>query len=82
MIKRILAIIGIVVLVGMYLAALIAAIAGSGYSNAIFTAAIASTIAVPVIIHLFLMINNARQGKSVMDNPYSYRDKPEDEDGN
>lgn len=75
MTKRILAMAGVILLVGLYIAALVFAIIGSGYFKNMFIAAVAATIAVPVIIHLFMMMNNVKEGRSVGDETYSYRDK-------
>lgn len=72
--KRILALLGVIVLVGLYLMTLVFAFMKNAYSMHLFIASIAATIAIPLMIHLFLMINNVRHGKKVFDNPYSYRD--------
>jgi len=73
--KRILAMLAVVLLVGMYVATLIFAIIGNGYFKNLFAISLASTIAVPVIIHLGLAMSNVKKGKKVLDNPYSYQDK-------
>lgn len=74
MIKRIMAMIVIVILAGLYLTAFVSALLGfEGYMT-VLTAALAATVILPVTIHLFLMINNARKGKSVMDEPYAYKE--------
>lgn len=73
--RRILAILGVVLLVGMYIATLIFAIIGNGYFKNLFALSLALTIAVPVILHLALVMSNVKKGKDVMDNPYSYQDK-------
>ncbi len=73
--KRILALLGVILLIGMYLTTLILALLNNPHFMNLFVLSILCTIAVPVIIHLFLMMNNARHGKNVMDETYSYRDK-------
>ncbi len=73
--RRVLALIGVILLVGLYLSTLILALIGNPAFFGLFLASVVSTIAVPVILHLFLMLNNARKGKSVMDETYSYREK-------
>ena len=78
--KRILALAGVIILVGMYLSALILAVMGSSRSMNLFVLSLACTIAIPVMIHLFMMLNNARHGKNIMDETYSYREKKEDGD--
>ncbi len=77
--KRIAALIGVIILAGMYIATLIFAIIGSANTVNLFVASIACTIMVPVIIHLFMMMLNARKGKNVMDETYSYREKKEEQ---
>ena len=77
--KRILAAAGIVILLGLYILTLVTALAGGPFMG-VFMAALAATIVLPIIIHLFLMINNARNGKSVMDEPYKYKERTEGAD--
>ncbi len=79
-IRRILALLGVVFLVGLYVAAFILSFLNYPGANRLFLAAIICTIAIPIIIHLLLMMNNVRKGKSVMDEPYSYRDKSKDKE--
>lgn len=76
--KRILALIGVILIAGMYIATLILALIGSSSTLNLFLLSILLTIMVPLIIHLFLMMLNARNGKSVMDETYSYREKKDD----
>ena len=76
--KRILALIGIIILVGLYVAAFILAILNSPDTRRMFMAAIVCTVMIPVMIHLLLMMNNARKGKDVLDETYSYREKKDD----
>lgn len=72
--KRGLAIVGVIILVGLYIATLILAVIGSGYFVRMFWASVAATIALPIMLHLFLSLHNLKRGKSTLDNPYSYRD--------
>lgn len=51
--KRILAIIGIVILAGLYIAALILAIIGSESTNKMFMACICATVLVPVMMWVY-----------------------------
>ncbi len=76
--KRIAALIGVILLAGMYLLTLVLAILGNENTLNIFIASIVCTIMVPVMIHLFLMLLNARKGKNVMDETYSYREKTDE----
>ena len=73
--KRILALIGVIIIALMYISTLVLALIGSNQTMNLFLLSILCTIMVPIIIHLFLMLNNARHGKSIMDEPYSYREK-------
>ncbi|MCR5488190.1 MAG: hypothetical protein K6F35_11830 [Lachnospiraceae bacterium] len=72
--KRILALAGVLLLLGLYISTLVLAVIGSELFSRLFLLSIVSTIAVPIILHLFLMLNNARHGRSVMDETYSYRE--------
>ena len=76
--KRILALAGVVLLVGMYISTLVLAVMNNKSFVNLFVLSVVCTIAVPIIIHLFLMLNNARKGKSVMDETYSYRDSSDE----
>ena len=73
--KRILAIGGIVILVGMYIITFILAIMNHPDTGRLLMASIVCTVFIPVMIHLLLMKNNARKGKNVFDEPYSYREE-------
>ena len=53
MAKRIVAIAGIVILVGMYIVTLILAIMNNELSNRFFTASIVCTVVIPVLIWVF-----------------------------
>lgn len=76
--KRILALTGAILIAGMYIATLILALTGSGNTMNLFLLSILFTIMVPLIIHFFLMMLNARNGKNIMDETYSYREKKDD----
>ncbi len=78
MFKRILAIAGVVILVLMYIATFVLAIMNHPDTGKLLMAAIVCTVFIPVMIHLLLMMNNARKGKNVFDEPYSYREDKED----
>ena len=54
-IRRILAIIGIVLLAGLYIATIFAAFTASENSFGLFMASIAATIIIPVLIWLFTL---------------------------
>ena len=74
-VKRILALIGVILIAGMYAATLILAVAGSEHTMNLFMLSILLTIMVPLIIHLFLMMLNVRKGRGIMDETYTYREK-------
>ncbi len=78
MFKRVLAIAGVVILVLMYIATFVLAIMNHPDTGKLLMAAIVCTVFIPVMIHLLLMMNNARKGKNVFDEPYSYREEKED----
>ena len=75
MFKRIAALVGVVLLCLMYITALVAAVIGSEFAGKILAVALVCTIIVPVMIHLLLMMKNAREGRSVMDETYQYKNK-------
>lgn|GEM_PF-6313992 len=54
--RRILAVIGIALLLGMYLACFILALIGKHQATDLFRAALAATIAVPLMLYAFLML--------------------------
>ena len=76
--KRIAALTGVILLAGMYLLTLILAVLGNENTVNLFIASVACTIMVPIMIHLFLMLLNARKGKNVMDETYSYKEKSDE----
>ncbi len=74
-IKRILALAGVVLLAALYISTLVLALIGSKEALKLLVVAVFCTIAVPVMIHLFLMMTNIRKGKNLYDETYDYRDK-------
>ncbi|MCR5154710.1 MAG: hypothetical protein K6B75_07680 [Lachnospiraceae bacterium] len=66
MAKRIIAILGIAILVGTYIAALVAGITASPEAHNIFFAALVLTFVVPVIMWIFLrMVAHSKDGKGM-----------------
>lgn len=57
-VKRILAIAGILIIAALYIITLILALKGSESTARLFTASIAATVAVPVLIYIFMWLNN------------------------
>ena len=55
---RIFAIIGLIVIAGLYILSLVAALSDWENSFGIFTGALAATIFVPIVIYLFKMFSN------------------------
>lgn len=55
-VKRIAAIIGIIVIISMYLVSIISAIFATKYSYGLFMASIFCTIVIPLMIYLFTMV--------------------------
>ena len=55
-VKRIAAIVGIVLIVSMYLVSFISAFVATEYSNGLFLASIFSTIVIPIMIYGFIAI--------------------------
>jgi hypothetical protein len=62
--KRILAIIGIVILVGLYIATLISAIFTSPASTGLFRASVFCTVAVPVMLYAYMLVYKLLKNKN------------------
>lgn len=74
--RRILALAGVVLLVGLYAATLVFAIIGNGIFIKLFFAALVLTIVIPLVIHVGLSANNVREGVSPwLVSPYKYKRK-------
>lgn len=54
-IKRIAAIIGIVLILGMYAVVFVTSLMGSEYAHALFMAALFTTIAVPMVLYILMV---------------------------
>lgn len=65
--KRILAIIGVVLLVGMYLATLILAIFDRSASMSMFKAAAACTILIPIMLYAYTLVYKWTKDKNDKD---------------
>lgn len=61
--KRILAMIGVILLVALYLGTLVLAILGKDFFP-MFMAALATTIALPVILWLYTLMQQSRKDKN------------------
>lgn len=72
MFKKILSITGIIILLGLYISTLILALTQDSNFMNLLMASIVCTVAIPGLIHLLLMMKNARDGKNVYDNIYSH----------
>lgn len=55
-VKRILALIGVILLVSMYILTLVGALIAPEYSDALFKASIYSTIVVPVMLYAYMLV--------------------------
>lgn len=73
--KRVLALVGVVLLVAMYVVTLILAFFAKEYFMNLFVASVALTIVVPITIHIIFVLKNVKSGKSITDEPYSYKEK-------
>ena len=74
--KRILALIALVLLGGLYIAIFILALFGNKNTMGLLGVAIALTIIIPIVSHLILMMQAGKDGKNVFTaETYSYRDK-------
>lgn len=67
LIKRIAAIIGVVILLGLYLTTFFLAIFGSEKTNNLLMASLVMTVIVPVLFYAMLLIAKILSGKNVRD---------------
>lgn len=72
--KRILALIGVIILVSLYILTLVFALTKSAYSFQLFLVSAFCTIAIPFMIHLLLILINVKNGGKILDNPYKYKE--------
>ncbi len=63
--KRILALIGVILLLGMYAAAFLASLMGSPAANQIFLGSICATIIVPVLLYGYQLLYRVLKGRGV-----------------
>ena len=54
--KRIVALIGVILLLGLYLATFVFSLIGSDYANMMFRACIAGTVLIPVVLYAMMMV--------------------------
>jgi uncharacterized membrane protein len=55
--KRVVSMIGVIILLGLYLFSLVAAIMAKPYANGLFLTSIYATVIIPVFIYVFLLMN-------------------------
>lgn len=67
-IKRILAVIGVIILVGMYVCTLVFALIGSPASDDLLKASVAATILIPVLLYGFILISRLLKDKDDQNN--------------
>lgn len=63
-VKQILAIIGLVIIVGLYIVTLVLALSGSENTKHLFTASIVCTVMVPVILYIINWLYKMFKGKT------------------
>lgn len=63
--KSILAIAGIVFLIGMYIFTLVCAIIKTPFAKSLFMASLYCTIVIPVFIYIFMMVTKYLKGRGV-----------------
>ena len=56
--QRILALVGVVLLLGMYVCCFVLAVTGKHEATTLFRAALGATIAVPIVLYAFMMLLN------------------------
>lgn len=65
--KSILAITGIVLLIGMYIFTLVCAIIKTPFAKSLFMASLYCTIVIPVFIYIFMMVTKYLKGRGIKD---------------
>ena len=76
--KRALALVTVIILISLYIAAAVLAILGDPRAAKFSIACVLVTIMLPIIIHIFLVLTNVRKGNGILDEPYSYKKKTND----
>ena len=79
--KKVLAWIGIGLLVCMYLLNLVLALTGSEATRGMFTACVVCTILIPIILYCFLMLSKKFSARKEMKKDFEELDKLMNEDG-
>lgn len=70
-VKQISAIIGIAIIVAMYIVSLISSFFATEYAPGLFLASIFSTVVIPIMIYLFIMVYERVRGDNQLDNTQS-----------
>ena len=65
--KSLLAITGIVLLIGMYIFTLVCAIIKTPFAKSLFMASLYCTIVIPVFIYIFMMVTKYLKGRGIKD---------------
>ena len=79
-IRRILAAAAVIFLLGLYLAAFISAVTGSGISSVLFKASIFCSVVIPAGVYGFLLVLRAASERKSNKQPQKKTEKEEDED--
>ncbi len=79
-VKRVIAIICAVILLGMYIATFVLSILDRSETMAMFKGCVALTIFVPVAAYLYLCLHRYAMWRSKRNDPYSTKDAPSQSD--
>lgn len=78
-VKRIFAIIGVVILVGMYAVTLLSAIFATPATKDFFKASLLATLVIPILIYVYMLVYRLITGRQGDDEEKQERDKGFDE---
>lgn len=67
--KRILALMGVVILAGLYLCTLIFSMMGGELAMGLFRASVFCTVAVPIMLYVYMMVYKVLRGRGVPKEP-------------
>ncbi|MBO6133374.1 MAG: hypothetical protein J6P05_03465 [Lachnospiraceae bacterium] len=76
--KKIIALGTVIVLISLYIAAAVLSIINDPRAARFSFGCVVCTIALPIVIHLFFVLTNIRNGKGIFDETYSYKEKKDD----
>ncbi|MBO6148860.1 MAG: hypothetical protein J6O55_05935 [Lachnospiraceae bacterium] len=78
--KRILALLGVIILIALYISSLVLSLLKHPLAGRLFLSALLCTIIIPIFLHIVFLLLGAMKGKGLLDETYSYRDSKKEDD--